>query len=92
MARHKQVQRILCGHLHRPIQAMVGGRLALTCPSPAHQVSLKIAEQAPSCFHMEPPAFMLHWWNGETLVTHTVPIGAFDGPYPFFGADGRLID
>jgi hypothetical protein len=25
-------------------------------------------------------------------VTHIIPLGAFDGPYPFFDAQGRLID
>ena len=92
MARHPQVQLILCGHLHRVIRADVGGRPALTCPSPAHQVALDIDENAPSRFRMEPPGFMLHWWNGGQLITHTAVIGDYEGPYPFFDADGRLID
>ena len=25
------------------------------------------------------------------VVTHTVPIGDFDGPHPFFGTDGKLL-
>jgi hypothetical protein len=25
------------------------------------------------------------------LVTHQVPIGAFEGPHPFFGPDGKLL-
>ena len=41
---------------------------------------------------MEPPGFMLHWWNDSRLVTHTAVIGDYDGPYPFFDADGKLID
>ena len=92
MARHPQVQLILCGHLHRTIRADIGGRAALTCPSPAHQVALDIDENAPSCFRMEPPGFMLHWWHDNRLVTHTAVIGDYDGPYPFFDAEGRLID
>jgi hypothetical protein len=24
-------------------------------------------------------------------VTHWMPIGDFDGPYPFFGGDGKLL-
>ncbi|MBX9947190.1 MAG: phosphodiesterase [Reyranella sp.] len=92
MARHAQVELILCGHLHRTIRAQVGDRPALTCPSPAHQVALDIDPEAPSCFRMEPPGFMLHWWNGGGLVSHTAVIGDYDGPYPFFDADGKLID
>lgn len=92
MERHKQVELILCGHLHRTIHAQVGGRPAMTCPSPAHQVALDIDPEAPSCFTMEPPGFMLHWWNGGKLITHTAVLGNYDGPHPFFDADGKLID
>lgn len=92
VARHDQVELILCGHLHRTIHAQVGGRPALTCPSPAHQVALDIHPDAPSRFRMEPPGFMLHWWNEGQLVTHAAVIGDYDGPYPFFDADGKLID
>lgn len=92
VARHPQIELILCGHLHRTIRADVGGRTALTCPSPAHQVALDIDENAPSCFRMEPPGFMLHWWNDGRLVSHTAFIGDYDGPYPFFDPAGRLID
>ncbi|MCL4746758.1 MAG: phosphodiesterase [Burkholderiaceae bacterium] len=92
MKRHPQVELIICGHLHRTIRATVGGRPALTCPSPAHQVALDIDPKAPSAFRMEPPGFMLHWWNGTGLVSHTATIGSYDGPYPFFDARGRLID
>lgn len=92
VARHSQIRLILCGHLHRTIRADVGGRAALTCPSPAHQVALDIDPQAPSRFTMEPPGYMLHWWNDGRLVSHTVAIGAHDGPHPFHGPDGKLID
>jgi len=92
VAKHAQVERILCGHLHRTIHAQVGGRPAMTCPSPAHQVALDIHPDAPSRFRMEPPGFMLHWWNDGQLVTHAAVIGDYDGPYPFFDADGRMID
>lgn len=92
MARHVQVELILCGHLHRVIRATVGGRAAMTAPSPAHQVALEIDDAAPSCFRMEPPGFLLHWWDGARLVSHQVFIGNYDGPYPFFTPDGALID
>jgi Icc protein len=92
MKRHAQVELIICGHLHRTIRATVGGRPALCCPSPAHQVALDIDPNAPSAFRMEPPGFMLHWWSGTGLVTHTATVGQYDGPYPFFDASGRLID
>jgi len=46
-------------------------------------------------FKVEPPAFHLHTWFPDegfgSVVTHQVPIGNFDGPYPFFGPDGKLL-
>lgn len=91
ISRHPQVERILCGHLHRPIQVRFAGTLASTCPSPAHQVALDLAPDAPSRFMLEPPAYQLHAWRpGTGIVSHTAYIGRFEGPYPFY-ADGRLI-
>jgi 3',5'-cyclic-AMP phosphodiesterase len=89
---HPQVELILCGHLHRNIQARVGARAAMTCPSPAHQVTLDLRPDAPSTFSMEPPGYLLHQWTGGRFVSHQVHIGKFAGPFPFFEADGSLID
>jgi 3',5'-cyclic-AMP phosphodiesterase len=93
IARHPQVERVLCGHLHRPIQMRFAGTIASTCPSPAHQVALDLAPDAPSRFVMEPPGYQLHAWHEPLgLVSHTVAIGTFAGPYPFFDPSGALID
>jgi 3',5'-cyclic-AMP phosphodiesterase len=82
--RHQQVERIVCGHLHRPIQARVGGTLASTAPSTAYQVALDLEPGHPLMFTMEPPACQLHLWAADTgLVTHTSYIDDFDGPYLF---------
>lgn len=84
IARHPQVERVLCGHIHRPIQVRFGGTLASTCPSPAHQVALNFEPGAPLAFAMEPPGFQLHAWReGFGVVSHTVFIGDFAGPFPF---------
>jgi 3',5'-cyclic-AMP phosphodiesterase len=92
MTRHPQVQLILCGHLHRNIATQIAGRRVLTCPSPAHQVTLDLRKDGPSGFHMEPPGFMLHAWNGEDFVSHLACIGRHPGPYPFFDSEGHLLD
>ena len=89
--RHPQVERVLCGHLHRSIQARFGGTVASTCPSTAHQVALDLDQPGPDNFVMEPPGYQLHYWNGKQLVTHTAVLGDFAGPYPFRTA-GKLID
>ncbi len=82
--RHPQVERILCGHAHRPIIARFGGSLVQVAPSVAHQVTLDLRPDGPATFNMEPPAFLLHHWRPESrLVSHQVYVGAFAGPYPF---------
>jgi 3',5'-cyclic AMP phosphodiesterase CpdA len=92
IARHPQVERIVAGHLHRSIQCRVGGTVATTCPSPAHQIALDLNPGATLGFAMEPPGYQLHvWYEGTGLVTHTITIGTFDGPYPFREPKGELI-
>lgn len=87
IARHPQVERVLCGHLHRPIQTRFAGTLAQTAPSTAHQLTLSLAPNAKESYIMEPPGFLLHRWTPETgVVTHQVTVGQFAGPYPFGNA------
>ncbi|MGA2551547.1 MAG: phosphodiesterase [Burkholderiaceae bacterium] len=92
IGRHPHVERIICGHLHRAISTRFAGTIASTCPSPAHQVMLDLSPDGPSRFMMEPPGYQLHLWRpGAGLVTHSVAIGEFAGPYPF-SDDHGLID
>ena len=92
ISRHPNVERIICGHLHRAIQVRFGGTMAATVPSPAHQVCLDLATDAASMWTLEPPGFALHALpaNGR-LVSHTVASGIYDGPFPFHEGD-HLID
>ena len=86
IARHPQVERVACGHHHRPIQIRWAGTIGSVAPSTAHQVTLDLREGVPSSFDLEPPGFHLHYWDpGVGLVTHQAYIGNFPGPYPFVG-------
>ncbi len=70
--RHPQVERVLCGHLHRPIVKRFGGTVASTCPSTMHQLRLDLRNPAPLELVPEPPALQLHLWReGAGLVSHT---------------------
>jgi 3',5'-cyclic-AMP phosphodiesterase len=92
IARYPNVERVICGHLHRSIQVRFGGSIASTAPSPAHQVCLDLSPSAPSSWMLEPPGYALHALPaGGRLITHTVASGQYDGPYPFYEA-GHLID
>jgi len=83
VARAPQVQRILCGHLHRSIQVMFAGTLCQTAPSVGHQVALDLREDAPSAFVFEEPEFLLHSLQGAHIVTHTAKVQRSAGPFPF---------
>jgi 3',5'-cyclic AMP phosphodiesterase CpdA len=93
IAHHPQVERVLSGHIHRSIHTSWAGTIASTAPSTAHQVALDLTATAPSAFVMEPPGYQLHWHTPEAgLITHTAMIGAWPGPFPFFDANGQLIE
>jgi len=84
IARHPNVERVICGHVHRPMYVRFGGTIACAIPAPAHQVALDLREDAPSMFVMEPPAYALHRYDPATgIVTHHAYVEAADGPYPF---------
>jgi len=83
IAKHGQVERILAGHVHRPMQIRFGGTIVSACPSTAHQVACDLRPDGADTFTLEPPGFQLHRWNGSTLYTYTVNVGEFPGPFPF---------
>jgi Icc protein len=80
--RHPQIERIICGHLHRAIESRFAGTIAGTAPSTARQVALDLRPEARLSFTLEPPGYQLHFWReGTGLVTHTAVIGDWPGPY-----------
>ena len=83
--RFDNVERVVCGHHHRPITVRWGGTIGSVAPSTAHQVTLDlVADDSPASYTLEPPGFHLHVWTKDSgLVTHGVNIGQFEGPYPF---------
>ena len=84
IARHPQVRRIVCGHLHRPIVGQCGHAVVLIAPSVALQVELTFDPSDPGAFNFEPPAFLLHLWTeGSGFVSHTVYTERYSGPFPF---------
>ncbi len=93
--RHKRIKLIACGHLHRATFTSFAEVPTTICPAPNHAVDLDLEDARAPSFKVEPPAFHLHaWFEGDafgTVVTHTVPIGQFDGPYPFFSPDGEQL-
>jgi len=93
--RHPRVQLVAAGHVHRATLTSFAGVPATICPAPNHAVALDLGALLPPSFIVEPPALHLHvWFPGAGfghIVTHSVPVGQFDGPHPFFGPDGKLL-
>ena len=84
VARYPEVERIVCGHVHRHTQLRFAGTLLCTAPSTATAIALRPYPDATPASFIEPPGFMLHHWTpGTGLVTHSIPVGSFPGPFPF---------
>lgn len=80
------VERILAGHLHRPVTARYAGTVLDVMPGAAHQVSYDPEGGSPLCLVFEPAMLQLHRLvAGAGLVSHKLYVDAFDGPYPFRG-------
>lgn len=78
VTKHPQVERVLCGHLHRTIQARFAGTIAMTAPGTAHQVALDVRPNQGLSLTLEPPGYGLHLWRpGAGLVSHVVTVGEF---------------
>jgi 3',5'-cyclic AMP phosphodiesterase CpdA len=80
IGRHPQVERILCGHLHRAIDRRFAGTVAGTVPSTAHQIRINLVPGADVSFNFEPAGYQLHTWQDGGLVTHTALLGEWIEP------------
>jgi len=78
IARHGQVQAVLCGHMHRAIQGSIGGAPVRVAPSASHQIAFDLRPSEPYRLTAEPPQYMMHLWAGETLVSHSVFVEGAD--------------
>lgn len=92
--RHQQVERVVCGHLHRSIVRRFAGTVACTAPATAHQLALDLGEMHRLATVMEPPACLLHLWLGEGsgLVSHVSVIGDRYAPFTIFDGQKWLRD
>jgi 3',5'-cyclic-AMP phosphodiesterase len=95
ISRHPRVLQVAAGHIHRSIFTSFAHVPATICPAPNHVVDLDLIGENPPSLRLEPPGLHLHAWFDEgrfgRLVTHFVPIGEFDGPYPFFDKAGASL-
>ncbi len=83
LRRHPQVERVICGHLHRPIVRRFGGTVAMTVPSTAHQIVLDLRDGGPAAYRREPSGYALHAPLDGAVVSHWVTVGEY-GPTEFY--------
>lgn len=67
---------MVAGHIHRPVMTGWAGLPLAVSPSTAPQVALDLRAIDPAkpdkrpMIVADPPAFSLHYWNGEGLISH----------------------
>ena len=69
---HAHVVGLSCGHVHRAVFTSWVGIPACICPSPAHQIHLDTRPDVGLSWTLEPGGFLLHRWNGVSMVSHAV--------------------
>ena len=70
IARHPQVERILCGHLHRPISGTWMGIPYSVLPATNHQVALDFVIEGVVPGSHEPPAYAVILLEEDRSVIH----------------------
>jgi len=74
VGRHRNVIRVLAGHLHRVVVTPFAGSLLTVAPSTYRQTSLTLRADRPFGYLYEPTGFLLHLLTGQDCVTHSVAI------------------
>lgn len=83
LSRYDNIERVVCGHLHRPIQTRWAGTVGSVAPSTAFFVALDLGGQKFMTLHDEPAGFDLHVWSErDGLVTHTCSLERSEGFVP----------
>jgi Icc protein len=75
LRRHPQVERVICGHLHRTVVRRFAGTVVMTVPSTAHQIALDLRAHAPPAWLMEPSGYAVHTLRDGALVSHVAAAG-----------------
>lgn len=76
IAAHRQVQLVVCGHLHRLTLGRIAHATVISAPSTAHQLALNLLPGAPLVLVREPAGWLIHAWGpGLPLVSHVAVAG-----------------
>lgn len=71
IAASPHVQRIFCGHLHRPVQTVIGGVSTTVGLSTVHHIALDLSPAAPIEIIRDPTGYQLHHYVDGGWISHT---------------------
>ena len=81
LAQHPQVRRVVCGHLHRPIQTVFEHALVTVAPPTIHAVALDLAQESTPHLVVDPAGYQLHRFQDGLWVSHTRYVGTGHEPF-----------
>lgn len=81
------VDRIICGHLHRPMSSMVAGVSAEVGISTAVHVALDLTPQGPVRIIRDPIGYRIFRVDGDAIVGHTRYVATAEVPFAPAWAD-----
>ena len=81
------VDRILCGHMHRPMSSMVAGVSAEVGISTAVHVALELAPEGPVQIIRDPIGYRIFRVDGSAIVGHTRYVDTGEAPFAPAWAD-----
>ena len=64
------VDRIVCGHVHRPVTGAIGGVVAQVAMSTVHHVALDLAEVSQPSVILDPVGYQIHRVADGAVLTH----------------------
>jgi 3',5'-cyclic-AMP phosphodiesterase len=72
LAKHRQLVRVICGHVHREMVRSLNGLLVSTAVSTAPKFVPEIFDRKALGYSIDPPGFTIHTWKTDTLESRTV--------------------
>jgi Icc protein len=74
------VERVVCGHMHRPIVGAIAGISAQVCLSTVQSVALDLSAGGDPAVIRDPSGYIIHRIDGNDIVTHTRYIATGQAP------------
>lgn len=81
LAEHPNVGRVLCGHLHRPVQTGFEHAVVSVGLATVHHVACDLRPRSSPLLVVDPAGYQLHRWQDGLWVTHTRYIATGQEPF-----------